>query len=252
MEDKPTLKEYLGCRDMRYVRTIDGRYFVITTPWYWLIPVTLGVYFIILSVILWVADAPWNVSITDDLVVIISIIVFLLPRRIYRIEKFELLQEGSEEYIKASARTYYRGMRIALLVVTIFICVVFSLSGFTLSYFRSLTDTPKAEGLIGWATREGQRFETDQGDIALPAEKNESVNISINTFHTPYVPQLMLDGKTIEIDKYSSGMTLLFSEYYFSQDIDATIFATNIHDGSILTLTCGKWSYEWMFVSEAP
>ena len=61
-------------------------------------------------------------------------------------------------------------------------------------------------------------------------------------------------GKNIDydLDKLSRYSTYVFSENYFPQYLDFTIPAEDIHDGSVLTLTCGKWRYEWTFASGAP
>ena len=96
------------------------------------------------------------------------------------------------------------------------------------------------------------------GIIMMPAEMGETVimmpaEISLSIYHTPYAPELMIDGENVDYEFYGSrSSTLVFSKYYFHQYLDFTIPAEDIHNGSVLTLTCGKWSYEWTFVSGAP
>jgi len=257
MEDKPTLKEYLRFRYMRYVKTVDGRYYIVFRPrLYWIAPTIFALAVLISSIFMLVFNTPWNISITHDMVAILYILSFLLPRLIYRYERFALLQQGSQEYDKAYAMPYPKHMRTVWLITTIFVCIVFSMQGFTLSYLRSLADMPQARSTIKWTEGESHRFDTEDGDsiITIPTKTGNRVEFSLHTYHTPYAPQLMIDGNDIEYEfsKYSRDSTSVISNYYFSQEIEFTVPVADIHDGSVLTVTCGKWRYEWTFVSGAP
>jgi len=255
MTDKPTLKEYLRFRNMSYVRTFDGRYFKIANL-YFTFPLLMIVALLLAapSLIMLYIDVRWHSSISHDLIILFVILSLFLPRLIYRFEKFELLQPGSEKYQKASTREYWG--RLTAVITAVLIISVNSVSSFSLSYLRSLADTPETRCSISWAKGEDRAFDLEEGDriIMLPAQSDRRVGITIKLYHTPYAPELTLDGKVIDYDfgEYSGDWTYLLDNDYFSQKISAKVPAADIHDGSVLTLTCGKWSYEWTFVSGSP
>ncbi|MEM5770884.1 MAG: hypothetical protein AAGU32_21770 [Bacillota bacterium] len=260
MEDKPTLKEHLQSRYGRFVRTNDGCYYAtIHSRCYWAISISLLLIVAVPAFILLFTNIPWHTGIANDMLVIFNILSFLLPRLTYRFEKFVLLQEGTEDYQNASGMRYSKHMRAVWLATTIFTCAVFASGGFTLSYLRSLTDTPEARCSIKWAQGEYgeyQTVDTEEGgsSITIPPEMEETVQIRLVINHTPYAPELLIDGKTVhsDFDKFFRDSTLVFSKLYFYQVVESTITAADVHDGSVLTLTCGKWSYKWTFVSDSP
>jgi len=254
MEDKPTLKEYIRSRDPRYIKTVDGRYYANKNlPVTVTLEIMLFLLFTAPSFIMMCSNFPWHINIAFDFFIVPGIFLLFAPRLIYRFEKFELLQEGSEKYKKASAQAR-SGRTLTVIGLALFILVAL-MQGFTLPYLRSLTDTPKAWCWIHWTQGESQTLDTEEDDniILIPREEGETAQISLFIFRTPYAPQLMIDGKTIVCDYSNSRISAsALSDDYFIQHLGFPIPATDIHDGSVLTATCGKWSYEWTFVSGAP
>ena len=86
--------------------------------------------------------------------------------------------------------------------------------------------------------------------IVMPAEKHGFVEIRLHTWHTPETPQLELDGEALGSQDEFRFINYWLGQDYFRQNYDYQILAKDIRDGSVLTLTCGKWQYEWVFEME--
>lgn len=253
--DKPTLKEYMKYRGGRFTKTHDGRYYSIKTyPKNFIIMMVLVVLLAAPSIGVMFLDIPWRSEISKDLLILFFILTLLVPAIFYPLERFERIEQGSELYQNAIAQTDRRENRIITIVVVTLVIIVTSLGSFSLIYLRSLLDTPKAECMIYIENSDASiKLYTDKGDtnIAVHGEPSGDVRINLYVWHTPAIAQLKLDEDVRESsDEYQHGR-YWFDQNYFWQDYDYTIDAEDIHDGSVLTLTCGKWQYEWVFAVDS-
>ena len=121
MAYKPTLKEYLGCRNMGFVKTLDGRYYaILRRPKRFIIMMIIIGAFAVASFTLLFSDIPWGASKSRDLLSAMIIVCFIMQTVLYRFEKFSLLDEGSEQYQKASRKQYYKhGWVITLITMSL-------------------------------------------------------------------------------------------------------------------------------------
>ncbi len=251
MADKPTLKEYLKYHNGRYAKTDDGRYYTITTfPKNFIIMMVLVVLLAAPFLLVMFSDIPWRLEIAKDLTILYLIAVLFVPAIFYPFERFERIEEASEQYQKVLTRLNMRFNRIITLILAAFMALIFSLNSYSLAYLRSVLDTPEAEMWIHMdEVDDSIELNTDDGDtiIIVPGGLSGEATIHLYMWHTPVTPRLALDGEDFEpYDSYQSS-PFWFDQHYFHQDCDYTINAESIHDGSVLTLTCGKWQYEWVF-----
>ena len=251
MIDKPTLKEYIKYRSGRFTKTDDGRYYTITTFRITLIVMMVLFVLLVLPVfIVMSSDIPWKFEISKDILILSIIIALFVPAIIYPFDRFERIEEGSKQYQKVLAQPNLRNSRILTLISAAVLVVVLSLSSYSLAYLRSLFDTPDAElGIYTDGMDESIKLSTDEGDkiIIVPVELSEEAIISIFTWHTPAIPQLALDGKIVKARDAHQSSPFWFGRYHFHQYGTYSINTKNIHDGSVLMLTCGEWYYEWVF-----
>lgn len=243
--DKPTLKEFIRYRSGRYVRTEDGRYYVIRNKAA-LALASLPVIVILLSlVMLPILRLIWEINILSDvftaLYVLSCIYYYFL---FYRIAKFTPIGQYSEEYQKALGKPIYKHLWITKIIVATLFIVVLSINSYSLAYLRSLTDTPVAEC----------RFKTvivstkdDDRSIQLHTGSDETVSIWLRVLHTQKTPRLLLDGEAVNANDISHYSNYWFKDDYFSRLAFYYLDAEDIRDGSVLTLSCGDWQYEWTF-----
>lgn len=254
---KPTLKEYLNSRNMRYVKTNEERYYVIKSFW-----VTYAAMIILIALlavppitILYLYDLPWHSEISHDFLILFLLLSLVAPILIYPFERFRLLEEGSEQYLKAFAKVYTKNGRVSQYALVAALVLINSMNSFSFAYMRSLLDTPAVECRMHMEeTDKSITLESNKDDpvITLRHDPQGEIDISLWITHTPYLPKLTLDGEVIvPYDQYQS-LYFWFSKDYFRQREYYTIDAEDIRDGSVLSVTCGEWRYSWVFLVNDP
>lgn len=251
MLDKPTIKEYLKYRNGRYTKTEDGRYYaIITYPKTFTMLIILAVLMAAPIFILRFSDIRWGAEISSDLLILFLIALLFLPAVFYPFERFQRIEEVSEQYQKVLAQPNLKYSRVFTLIGTAIMVLVFSLGSYSFAYLRSLFDTPEAElGIYADGMDGSVKLSTDEGDtiIVVRGELSEEATIYLFTWHTPAIPQLVLDGKVVKARDARQSSPFWFGQYHFHQYGTYPVNTKDIHDGSVLTLTCGKWQYEWEF-----
>ncbi len=250
MNDKPTFKDYFFRRERNYIRSNDQYFAIVEKKISLVLRIVLGILLVLLiaSIILDALGIIWSGT-SIDILFAYYLIFFILPIIKYRRTKFTLLQMDTEEWKKASKYSFSAASRIVSILLLIPCAASTFLCGFTVSFIRSQLD---GGGIIEVRVKGEETYyddtltfdESDPIPITIPPDEDVTVYISVR--RTPFPARLSLNGNPLP-DIYQLNKKSIDFTDYFRQDGICELPDGVYRDGSILTVTCGDLTREWVF-----
>ena len=255
MSKKPTFIEYIFSRRAQYVRTLDGRYYIVENEpkprRFSIFLAALVLYYMVqLTVFFVLKQMLWR-NLQFDFALIGIAGSSMLSYRRYRSVKFSDIS-GEEENLK-EARTLgfnrYESRFWALCYVLFAaLLLLHSLSIFSL---RSVIEHDATVTRIIVTVDGYDVYDAGGGELEQHGSSgynSEYARFYISIKKTPAHASFRLDGNQLTegLDQ-NTLMSWLFDADYLKQSYELYIPKADIHDGSVLEMTCGDLYRKWVF-----
>ncbi len=250
MNDKMAYRDYFFHSIYNNIKSNDLFFVIIDkkTSFINLIGLCFGILLLIANNILGLLDFILS-GILFDLVLTFGLICYLVPIIKYWRIQFIRMQMDTEKRNKSSESSFFAERRIiAIISLTLFAVVAFQ-RGFTVPYICSQLN---GGGIIRVSVAGEARYysdiltfdESDPIPITIPPDEDVTVYISVR--RTPFPARLSLNGNPLP-DIYQLNKKSIDFTDYFRQDGICELPDGVYRDGSILTVTCGDLTREWVF-----
>ena len=258
MNDKPTFKEFNGMlRDV--VKTTEGRYFIVDN--YVVLrrmqkAIIIGGLFIfslIPQVLIAVGTIPYNAIF--DFLLLCMLIGIPFEQLHYRLSRFKELKNDTEEFRDAegwfsdSWSKAKRVFRLIMIIILLPILLFAFANSFTIQYIRSVIENLPEAQAEPYDKRDDMTIipVSDDTDRVVVA-KGDSTAIVVTVSGTAAIAQAFIDGqlmtkgfRRISQPSFFWQADYLINRYHiFPEEAD-------VHDGSVLEMTCGDLHRKWVF-----
>ena len=267
MNGRPTYREYrISLAYGNMIMTPDGSFYAILNKW-------LNTFFRVLSAIAFIIGSlgPLIIFFNDLWLNLLSefyFLIFFLPILLnypkYLLLHFMKLEPGNCDYEKAARLFEPRQKKRktsgkvlstvgAIILASMFMFIL--LNSHTAQLVRSLFDSRPRLATYEVTNRQAGKDvevlysagkENPQTVIYLPADDQNHIYVDIMVSRMLTPAQLSLDGETLSpnINLYSRQFSWFWESEYLKQDF--FFYLEDIHDGSVLNLTCGDLHQEWV------
>ena len=258
MSDRPTYKDYLFYEKDGYIRSGE-RYFAITEERTSIFSIVTYVLMIAaFAFVLWLttSDLIWHAWLGEAYLLLWAHSIFRSVRH-FRLCRFKPLPQNTPAWCDARELKYSPGKKIIFIaaqaVVLIMGMLALASGGFTISLIRSQLD---GGGIVyaefsvdSTGTFYEDSYATEESVmILLPDPTGRDIQLNLAVVHTPDIARLSLDGIPLPDDQQPYRIqNMLDLQDYFKQETYFRMSGNLLHDGSVLTLTCGELTREWVF-----
>ena len=257
MKDKPTFKEYLFFNKDNIIKSADGSYYTPASEkakytYVGILLVLSIVTFVLLQFLYSRTFWPRNFDFTLGFVMVIVLSYSLA----YLFTQYERIPESSEDHRYASSLNFSSIPAIVTLIFfsVVFIFLILQSTGMTYMRYwlsggsvRVIQTSIEIRGDDDSLLYNTDDFDSNGGVIQIPSlPADASADIKIITSDSPEPLMLSLDGNNdVCVQPAYVQQNWIWMTDYFVQE--GYLFDPDIHDGSILTLTCGDLYREWVF-----
>lgn len=187
---------------------------------------------------------------------IIFVFYLFLTKILYRISRFEEILPDSEDYVTASdgfakkKTRLHRFFRLLAVPIVILVLLFFILNSFSVFYIRSIVENhpimAQAESYNDRNILSIVQVSDETYRIVVP--KNESPAIVVRVSGTALKAQAIIDGQPMtKWFHRKARINWFWEDKYLRSDYYILLSRSDIHDGSILEMTCGGMYRKWVF-----
>lgn len=242
MSDRPTYNEYAFSRTENVVQTADGLYFNVSTPKF-TSAIRVLLYFLFVGLYIWLIFRRSEGFIWPHLMLeaqLFLLLVLQVSNYIgYRLTSFREISADDEDHAEVSAWHYGKPGFSAGKILLVLVLVFLLLNSFSVTYLRSVINhDAQVESINDEAVTE------DTQVITVPYNSYDQT-LYIQIIRTSQPAEFTFDGMPLENYSRNLLFSWIWEEGYFRQRYE--LFLDDIHDGSVLNLTCGDITREWVF-----
>ncbi len=259
MSDRPTFEEFKRShkhikKTGYIVKVAEDRYYIVENGALisrasGAVRFVLGASVLAMIAYLFSANGNWMNTFFDQ--IFYPIIIFhLVSWLFYRFARFRELEQDSSELLAAKKEEFGQPLsQTSFILLGIGLLLLF-LNTFTFAYLRSLVYNDAQITSV-----EVNLVEFDVPDPGTPAvlsvsdPKDDDYTVYITTVRTADKASVTVDGRPQQGWNYTNFF-FFWDEDYFKREFFCHIKPTLIHDGSVLTFTCGSLHREWVFRTE--
>ncbi len=257
MKDRPTFREFLFYYRKAFVKSTSGGFYTPVNSrkakaLYFVVFLAFEVMLFTVWILTMHRGQLWPTRMIDFLL-LLNLGNLLCQYPHYRFTRYERIPEDSEAYARASTLKYPSKATVISMSLLAAILLLVALQSTGASYVRYWLDggamITQADISIGGHDKPlplaQEALSGDAPMLQIPAASGSpSVSVSVTTSGSPEPLQLMLDGKAARVFA-DQELRWFWDANYFVQC--GYIDDADVHDGSVLTLTCGELTREWVF-----